>query len=92
MSRLTNGMPFAQQFVHVSKGTDVQMPRKTKYIQHPTHPSQCVSFMKGINISFNMIKMLDAFKEGVILFIVKGHGYSKICGVNIYLIYDEKSE
>lgn len=39
-----------------------------------------------------MIKMLDAFKEGVILFIVKGHGYSKICGVNIYLIYDEKSE
>lgn len=45
LSRLTNGMPFAQQFVHVSKGTDVQMPRKTKYIQHPTHPSQCVSFM-----------------------------------------------
>lgn len=45
LSRLTNGMPFAQQFVHVSKGTDAQMPRKTKYIQHPTHPSQCVSFM-----------------------------------------------
>lgn len=80
MCRLTNGMPFAQQFVRISKGTDVQMPRKTKYIQHPTHPSQCVSFMKGINISFNMIKMLDAFKEGVILFIVKGHGYSKYVG------------
>lgn len=39
-----------------------------------------------------MIKMLDAFKEGVILFIVKGTWLLKICRVNIYLIYDEKSE
>lgn len=36
--------------------------------------------MKGINISFNMIKMLDVFKEGVILFIVKGYGYLKYVG------------
>lgn len=34
----------------------------------------------SLNISFDMIKKLDAFKRGMTLFIVKGHSYLEYVG------------